>query len=136
MSDLKASSPQRVSIEALILVAILGIAGTGVYLLQQQRIERLQAQNQALQQQIASLQADNINQRQAIEGLNTAKSTLTANLQLLCQQRETRISLFFKSALNELMNRDSGGFAETWQQVCGNPLPSSTPLQSVLGGQS
>ncbi|NJO80504.1 MAG: hypothetical protein HC827_19690 [Cyanobacteria bacterium RM1_2_2] len=130
MSDLKAnSSPRRfVSLEALMLIAILGITGSGVYFLQQQRIERLQAQNQALQQQIASLQADNINQQQAIEGLNSAKSTLTANLQLLCQQPQTRISLFFKKALGGLMDNGSSDFAETWQQVCGNALPS-TPLQ-------
>lgn len=131
MSDLRAnSSPRRfVSIESLLLIAILGITGSGVYFLQQKRIERLQAHNQALQQQVASLQADNRNQQQAIEGLNSAKSTLTANLQLLCQQRPTRLSLFFKSALNGLVENGSNDFAEKWQQVCGSSLASPTPLQ-------
>lgn len=130
MSDLKVNlRPQRVSLEALMLVVIIGITGSGVYFLQQQRIERLQAQNQALQQQVAALQADNLNQRRTIEGLNSAKSTLTANIQLLCQQPQTRIGLFFKNALNGLVENGSGDFAEKWQQVCGSASPSPTPLQ-------
>jgi uncharacterized protein HemX len=130
MSDSKMNSvPRRVSLEALMLIAMLSITASGVYFLQQQRIERLQAQNQALEQQVASLKADNMNQQRAIEGLNSAKTTLTANLQLLCQQRPTRISLFFKNALNGLMENGSSDFAEKWQQVCGTTLPSPTPLQ-------
>lgn len=130
MSDLKVNSrPSRVSLEALILVVLVGITGSGVYFLQQQRIERLQAQNQVLQQQVASLQADNKNQQRTIEGLNAAKSALTANLQLLCQQPQTRIGLFFKNALNGLVENGSGDFSAKWQQVCGSVSPSPTPLQ-------
>lgn len=130
MSDLKANASLHrfISIEALLLIVILGITGSGVYFLQQKRIERLQAQNQALQQQIATLKADNLSQQRTIEGLNSAKSTLTANLQLLCQQPQTRIGLFFKNALNGLVENGSGDFAEKWQQVCGSVQPSLTPL--------
>jgi hypothetical protein len=131
MSDLKANlSPRRfISIESLLLVMVLGITSSSVYFLQQKRIEHLQAQNQALQQQIATLQADNINQQRTIEGLNAAKTTLTANLQLLCQQRPTRIGLFFKSAFNGLMENGSDNFAEKWQQICGSSSTSPVPLQ-------
>lgn len=137
MSEPTNSSLRRfISLESVMLVVILGVTGSSVYFLQQKRIERLQAHNQALQQQVASLQADNINQQRAIEGLNTTKSTLTANLQLLCQQRQTRLGVFLKSALGGLVETGSRDFAEKWNQICGTPLPSPIPTPVDQSGNA
>lgn len=113
--------------EALILVLVLGVTGSGVYVLQQKRIDRLQAHNQALQEKVALLEADNTHQQRAIEDLSSSRSTLTANLQLLCRQRQTRLGTFVERALGGLVEND---FAPKWSQICeGATSPLTNPIQ-------
>lgn len=113
----------RVSLLAGLLV--LGGTSGGIYLIQQQRLDQLQAQNQMLQQQVDVLTVENQSKQQQIAALSSDQSRLTANLQVLCQQPQSRIRMFFERAFDGLIEND---FAAKWSQACeGVVSPTQLP---------
>lgn len=98
----------------LLFVAFAAV-GYGVHLFQQEKIDRLQAANRALQQQVTNLQTTVTEQRQVIDGLTAANGSLTANLQLVCQQSQSRFSILLQQKIDDFIEHD---FANRWQQIC------------------
>lgn len=119
MSTLK----QIDGIKALIFVMAIGLTGAGVYLFQQQKIERLQTENQVLQQQLANLQKTNAELQQTITSVSTSNTTLQANLQVVCRETQARFFVLLEQKLDDLFERD---FTQQWQQICqSQPAPAN-----------
>jgi uncharacterized protein HemX len=115
MSYVKSKSILFVGLAVSSLLATFSAVGYSVYTFQQQKIDRLQAENQVLQQQIAKIQTTNAQLQQTNTELTTANTTLTADLQVVCQRTHTRFLVFLQQKLDALLERD---FAQQWQQIC------------------
>jgi uncharacterized protein HemX len=106
-----------VLLEISIFLLLVSAVAYGVFAVQQKKIDRLQAENQTLKQQIASLQSANTEQQSKIAGLTQVTTDLKTSLQTVCQESQASFLARLEDRLDNLLEHD---FTVRWKQICQN----------------